>query len=164
MSTPLSRTKLSSDHRTVRLVHGNVRFESFLADLSATFVDVPADQIDSQVTMGLRQIVKFLGVDRSGFGQLVPGENKFAITHSYQVPGVPPTPKVIVDDQFPILRQETPRRGAVPVARRQPPSLCGSGGRGRPGLAMPQLARSLGRTQHTPSRNTDGKSIRRLDR
>jgi hypothetical protein len=45
------------------------RFETFLADLSATFLSVPADQVDAQIVAGLRQLVEFLGIDRSGFGE-----------------------------------------------------------------------------------------------
>jgi RNA polymerase sigma factor (sigma-70 family) len=76
-------------------------FETFLADLSATFLSVPADQVDSQIVAGLRQIVEFLGIDRSGFGELVTDKNKMAITHSYEVPGVPPTPRIYVEAHWP---------------------------------------------------------------
>jgi RNA polymerase sigma factor (sigma-70 family) len=76
-------------------------FERFLADLSATFVRVPADQVDSQIVAGLRQIVEFLGIDRSGFGELVTDKNKVVITHSYEVPGVPATPRIYVEAHWP---------------------------------------------------------------
>jgi DNA-binding CsgD family transcriptional regulator len=76
-------------------------FEAFLADLSATFISVPADQVDSQIVAGLRQIVEFLGIDRSGFGELVAEKNKIVITHSYEVPGVPPTPRIYVEAHWP---------------------------------------------------------------
>ena len=77
------------------------RFETFLADLSAAFIGVPADQVDSQIVAGLRQIVEFLGIDRSGFGELVAEKNKIVITHSYEVPDVPPTPRIYVEDHWP---------------------------------------------------------------
>src|SRR5262249_34154496 len=77
------------------------RFETFLADLSAAFIGVPAGQVDSQIVAGLRQIVEFLGIDRSGFGELVAEQNKIVITHSYEVPGVPPTPRIYVEAQWP---------------------------------------------------------------
>src|SRR6516225_9787887 len=77
------------------------RFEAFLADLSATFLSVPADQVDAQIVAGLRQIVEFLGIDRSGFGELVAEKNKIVITHSYEVPGVPPTPRIYVEAHWP---------------------------------------------------------------
>ncbi len=89
------------DGRNDSPMQGRLPFEAFLADLSAAFVNVPADQLDSQITAGLRQIVEFLGIDRSGFGQLTPGENKIAITHSYQAPGAPPMPRVILEAKFP---------------------------------------------------------------
>jgi DNA-binding CsgD family transcriptional regulator len=76
------------------------RFETFLADLSAGFISVPANRVDSQIVAGLRQIVEFLGIDRSGFGQLVPEENRILITHSYEVGGVPATPRVYVEDHW----------------------------------------------------------------
>jgi signal transduction histidine kinase len=87
-------------------VRDRIRFETLLANLSATFVNVPADQVDAQILVGLRQIVEFLGIDRSGFGQLVPGENSIAITHSYQVDGVPPTPKVLLESHFPVYARK----------------------------------------------------------
>jgi DNA-binding CsgD family transcriptional regulator len=77
------------------------RFETFLADLSAAFLSVPADQVDSQIVAGLRQIVAFLGIDRSGFGELVAQKNKIVITHSYEVPGVPATPRIYVEAHWP---------------------------------------------------------------
>ncbi|MFO0818423.1 MAG: ATP-binding protein [Pirellulales bacterium] len=83
-----------------------MRFEALLADLSATFVNVSADQVDSQIMVGLRQIVEFLGIDRSGLGQVVPGENNILITHSYQVEGVPPTPGGILEFQFPVYARK----------------------------------------------------------
>lgn len=87
-------------------IRDRIRFETLLADLSATFVNVPAQQVDSQIISGLRQIVEFLGIDRSGLGQLVAGGNNIAITHSYQVEGVPPTPKVVLESQFPIYAKK----------------------------------------------------------
>jgi DNA-binding CsgD family transcriptional regulator len=78
-------------------VQQRLRFENFLADLSATFISVPADQVDSQIVAGLRRIVEFLGIDRSGFGELVADKNELKITHSYEVPGVPATPRIYVE-------------------------------------------------------------------
>jgi DNA-binding CsgD family transcriptional regulator len=72
-------------------------FENFLADLSATFISVPADQVESLIVAGLRQIVAFLGIDRSGFGEVLTDKNKMKITHSYEVPGVPATPRIYVE-------------------------------------------------------------------
>jgi two-component system, NarL family, sensor kinase len=78
-----------------------VQFETLLSDLSATFVNVPSQEVDAKVMLGLQRVVEFLGIDRSGLGQVVQGEKGIAITHSYQVEGVPPAPKVLLESQFP---------------------------------------------------------------
>lgn len=81
-----------------------LRFETFLANLSATFVNVAASQVDSQIESGLRQIVEFLDLDRSGLGEL--SAEGLVITHSYQVPGVPPSPRVVLEAQFPFYARK----------------------------------------------------------
>ena len=87
-------------------VQQRLRFENFLADLSATFISVPADQVDSQIVAGLRQIVEFLGIDRSGLSELRADKNKMKITHSYEVPGVPSTPRIYVEDHWPDIAKK----------------------------------------------------------
>ena len=76
-------------------------FETFLADLSAPFLRDPADQVGSQLVAGLRRIVEFLGIDRSGFAELVAHQNQLVISHSYEVPSVPATPRIYVEDHWP---------------------------------------------------------------
>jgi signal transduction histidine kinase len=100
-------------------VQERLRFEALLAELSATFVNVPANQVDSQIESALRQIVEFLGIDRSGFGEVSASRNQLVITHSYEVPGVPPSPRIIVDEQMPwcartILRGQVIRLSCLP--------------------------------------------------
>ncbi|WP_254511620.1 LuxR C-terminal-related transcriptional regulator [Anatilimnocola floriformis] len=79
-------------------------FESFLAGLSATFVKVPAAEVDGQIELGLKQIVEFLDLDRSGFGEVT--SQGMVITHSYQLPGIPPSPRVILEAQFPFYARK----------------------------------------------------------
>ena len=42
------------------LVQERLRFEELLAELSATFVNLPASQVDSQIESALRRLVEFL--------------------------------------------------------------------------------------------------------
>lgn len=86
-------------------VQESLRFATFLAELSATFVNVPADQVDAEIESALRQIVEFLGIDRSGFGELSPSGKQLMITHSYELPGVPPSPRCIADERLPWYAQ-----------------------------------------------------------
>jgi signal transduction histidine kinase len=82
-------------------VDERLRFETLLANLSATFVNVPANQVDSQIVSALRQMVELLELDRCGFGEMSADRNQLAITHSYELAGVPPSPRIIVEEQMP---------------------------------------------------------------
>jgi signal transduction histidine kinase len=83
-----------------------LRFETFLAELSATFVNVPADYVDSEIESALGQIVEFLGIDRSGFGEITADGRQIEITHSFELPGVPISPRCIVDERMPWYAQK----------------------------------------------------------
>jgi PAS domain S-box-containing protein len=82
-------------------VQERLRFETLLADLSATFVNLPASQVDSQIESALCRLVEFLEVDRGGLAEVLVAQKQLVITHSYHMPGVPPQPRTIVDDQLP---------------------------------------------------------------
>lgn len=83
-------------------VEERVQFETLLAELSSRFINLTATEVDAQIEAGLRRIVECLGIDRSGFGELSADGRQFFVTHSYQVPGVPPTPKRDLFSLFPV--------------------------------------------------------------
>ncbi|MFO0821787.1 MAG: ATP-binding protein [Gemmataceae bacterium] len=68
------------------------------------FVNVTADQVDSQIVSALRQIVEFLAIDRSGLAELL--GDQMVITHSFERPGVPPSPRVILEAHFPFYARK----------------------------------------------------------
>ncbi len=69
-----------------------LRFEQLLSDLSAKFVNIPPDRVDSEIEYGLRQILEFLQVDRCGLVQSLPGKTSWQITHVAYSDDVPPVP------------------------------------------------------------------------
>jgi two-component system, NarL family, sensor kinase len=83
------------------LVQERFRFDSLLAELSATFVNLPAAQVDSQIELALRRLVEFLGIDRGGLAELLLDKQQMVITHSYHVPGAPPQRLTVLDDELP---------------------------------------------------------------
>jgi signal transduction histidine kinase len=93
-------------------IQDRVHFEAVLAELSATFVNVPASQVDSQIESGLRQIVELLGIDRCGFGEVSADGKQFVVTYSYELPGVPPSSRIILQTQFPTYARMV-RQGLV---------------------------------------------------
>jgi signal transduction histidine kinase len=76
-------------------------FDTFLVHLSATFINVPANQVDARIESAVRQIVEYLGIDRCALGELSSERNRISITHSYSVPGVPPAPRAGADQELP---------------------------------------------------------------
>ena len=45
-------------------------FQSLLAELSGRFANVPSDQFESEIESALRQLIVFLGFDRSSFAEI----------------------------------------------------------------------------------------------
>src|SRR5438552_8016723 len=84
------------EHRTQVLerLDERLRFESLLSRLSATFINLPADQVDGQIERGLQQIVEFLGIERSSLAQFSEDGSELVMTHSYNVPGFAPFPRI----------------------------------------------------------------------
>jgi PAS domain S-box-containing protein len=82
-------------------VQERLRFETLLAGLSATFVNLAAGQVDAQIELALRSLVEHLGVDRGGLAELLADQERLVITHSYQAPGVPPNPRTALNELLP---------------------------------------------------------------
>ena len=61
-----------------------LQFERLLADLSARFVNIPAEQIDEEIKEAQRRVCNFLGLDLSSVWQLTVQPPRFyTITHLY---------------------------------------------------------------------------------
>jgi transcriptional regulator with GAF, ATPase, and Fis domain len=65
-----------------------LKFEALLSDLSATFINVPVNEVDGKIVQGLKKIVDFLGFDRSTVWRLDPNKGQMICTHSYELPGI----------------------------------------------------------------------------
>src|SRR5436309_2089619 len=71
-----------------------LRFERLLSELAASFIVLPAAQIDDAIENGLRRIVETLGIDRSTLSSVDPDTGQFHAMHSVAAPGLPP---VLID-------------------------------------------------------------------
>ena len=69
-----------------------LRFERLLSGLSARFVNMPPDRVDSEIEDGLRQILEFGHVDRCALLRLLPDKSTYRITHAASSDDVPPVP------------------------------------------------------------------------
>ncbi|CAK9002716.1 Formate hydrogenlyase transcriptional activator FhlA, partial [Durusdinium trenchii] len=68
-------------------IDDRLRCERLLADLSARFVNVPVEQIEPLIDDSLKQLVEFLGNDRSTLFEFCEDEQFIDVTHSFSVPG-----------------------------------------------------------------------------
>jgi signal transduction histidine kinase len=81
-------------------IRERLRFETLLAELSATFVNVPANQVDSQIELGLQQIVEFLRIDQGGLAEVLMDQKQLVNTHSYHTTGAAHV-RVVMDEALP---------------------------------------------------------------
>jgi GAF domain-containing protein len=100
-------------------VQERLRFETLLAELSATFVNLYANQVDSQIESALQRLVMFLGTDRGALAELLIAQKQMVITHSYHTPAAPPHTRIILDERLPwytraIYQGEVLRFSALP--------------------------------------------------
>jgi signal transduction histidine kinase len=77
-----------------------MEFEAFLAQLSTMFANVRPYEVDSRIESSLRRLVEFLNIDRSGFGEVT--HDGMRVLQSYELPGILPSPRVILEHEFPV--------------------------------------------------------------
>jgi formate hydrogenlyase transcriptional activator len=73
-------------------LENRLRFERLLSDLSARFVNIPPDRVDSEIDYGLKQILEFFQVDRAGLMRSLPDGSAYQITHGVYGEDVPSVP------------------------------------------------------------------------
>ncbi len=73
-------------------LENRLRFERLLSDVSARFVNIPPDRVDSEIDYGLRQILEFFQVDRAGLMRSLPDKPAYRITHGVYSKDVSPVP------------------------------------------------------------------------
>jgi transcriptional regulator with GAF, ATPase, and Fis domain len=83
---------LTERKQVEQALENRLRFERLLSDLSARFVKIPPDRVDSEIDYGLRQILEFFQVDRVGLMRSLPDRSGHQITHGVYGENVPSVP------------------------------------------------------------------------
>jgi signal transduction histidine kinase len=73
--------------------HEALLFEDLLAELSATFIRITTDKIDSEIERWLQHVVLALGFDRGTVGRVDPADGILYATHQWSREGVERTPE-----------------------------------------------------------------------
>jgi transcriptional regulator with GAF, ATPase, and Fis domain/PAS domain-containing protein len=99
------RALAAAEQRLRTELEERLRFEALLADLSAQFVRVPAEEMDRLIEEAQRRIVQALGLDRSTLLQRAEGQDNLAITHAWARPDVAAHPDLFAKRHFPWVQQ-----------------------------------------------------------
>jgi len=94
-------------------------FETFLAGISAEFVNLPAEQIDSAIQETQARICEFLDLERSTLWQACQGDPRtLVLTHIHQPAGSTPPPEwMSAGDFFPWVTQKILKGEVVAISR-----------------------------------------------
>jgi len=80
-------------------------FENLLMQLSASFINVDSEELDTCINDALQSIVIFLEVERGTVGQFDLEQGSLKVTHSYAVEGIDPIAPSIGAQHVPYLVQ-----------------------------------------------------------
>jgi formate hydrogenlyase transcriptional activator len=78
-----------------------LRFEQLIADLSARFVNLPADRVDREIESAYKIVVEFLGVSRCGLVEFSADGTQLRVRHVYAVEGVEQSPPPLLSESYP---------------------------------------------------------------
>jgi PAS domain S-box-containing protein len=93
-----------------------IEFETFLFDLSSTFIGLPDEKVDVHMVQGFARVGEFLKMDRITLLELSPDHDQMVVAYSWSSPGVPaPAPRIDRQSQPWFIDQV--RRGTVSLAR-----------------------------------------------
>ena len=96
------------------------RVETLLIELSARFISLAPEQVDSEIRDAQRRICECLDLDRSSLLQQSAGDPAaFLLTHIYQRPDMPPPPpgKPDMRPLFPWTMEQLQRGKTVVMSR-----------------------------------------------
>jgi formate hydrogenlyase transcriptional activator len=65
------------------------RFESLVAEMSTSFLNLPAGDLDAGIRTWLGRLGEFLNVDRASLWSPLKGGGRIRVTHSWAAPGLP---------------------------------------------------------------------------
>jgi len=113
-----------SETDLLRELEERLRFETLLADISARFVNLPGDQIDSEIENSQRRVCECLGLDLSTLWQWsVETPGFLTLTHLYRPLGGPPAPeRMDAHEYFPWCLQQLTAGRVIAVSTEKAPA------------------------------------------
>jgi PAS domain S-box-containing protein len=82
-------------------IEERLRFEGLISNLSAGYVNLPPDEVDSEINKGLRSISKFFNADRCSIGLFSEDRTQLVRAFEYHSAGAEPAPESLSKEQMP---------------------------------------------------------------
>ena len=90
------------ERKQIRLqIEERLRFESLMSDLSAGFVNLRPDEVDTEINKGLRSITEFFDADRCSIGLFSEDRTQLALAFEYRRADAEPAPGSLSKEQMP---------------------------------------------------------------
>jgi PAS domain S-box-containing protein len=89
-----------------------LQFETLLAEFSATFVNLPASNVDREIEHWLQRVTEFLDADRSMWFEFNEDMTRARSVYAYAANGFPPPPSHLTQEQAPYYFEKL-RRGEI---------------------------------------------------
>jgi formate hydrogenlyase transcriptional activator len=98
-------------------IEERLRFERLISDLSAGFVNLPPEEVDSEINRGLRSITEFFDADRCTIGLFSEDGTRLVRVLEYLSAGAEPAPESISREQMPWYLEQLIQGNTVKVNR-----------------------------------------------
>ncbi len=69
------------ENKTVAELEEQLQLQELVSNISATLIDLPADQVDYEIESALKRLIDLLKMDRSDFSEFSTASKEFVITH-----------------------------------------------------------------------------------
>ena len=104
-------SKIEHTHRSAEHAGNRLEFETLISDLSSRFINLPADEVDSEIEDAQRRVCEVLGVDLSALWEGTAAADDsltLTLTHFYGSRDdlLPPMRGMSAQEYFPWLQQE----------------------------------------------------------
>jgi two-component system sensor kinase FixL len=101
--------------RSERALAERLRFERLVAELSATLIDVPPEEVNAEVTRALQRVLEAMDLDVCNLFVLSPSEGCLRVTLQAEAPAVPALLEEWREAQFPVVFEQIAQGKIVAV-------------------------------------------------
>jgi PAS domain S-box-containing protein len=108
---------LGRRRRAERSLTRRLEFETLLAEMSALFVSLEANEVDREIGQGLKRLGKFLGIDRGILWRFSENQTEVLSTHFWIAPEIEPKAPSPIREQFPWIRSQLLQGKSVAISR-----------------------------------------------